>query len=286
VTEWRGTALGAEGRLLIAGLACDRARAVIASSLAEIERLERVFSLYRPDSELSRLNAAGRLEAPSHDFLVLARRALAYWRTTEGAFNPALQPLWRHLARHFAAHPHREPDRRTIARLLELADPGRIAVEAEAVILAPGMALTFNGIAQGYISDRIADLLAAEGLTEVLVDLGELRALPGRRWRIAVPGVDGLWPLAGRALATSAPAGTRFTADGRWHHLLDPQNGRPARAFASVTVAAASAAEADALSTAFAVSSPEKLHRLAQRFPGIEVAARQADGRRLAISSL
>jgi thiamine biosynthesis lipoprotein len=212
---------------------------------------------------------------------VLTGRALDYWRLTEGAFNPAVQPLWRHLAEHFAAHPSREPDPRRIARLLALADPRRITVTGGAITLAPGMALTFNGIAQGHVSDRVADLLRHEGLSDVLVELGEFRALPGRAWRIAGEDSQKAWSLADRALATSAPSGTRFTADGRWHHLLDPATGRSASGFASVTVAAPTATEADALSTALAVAPTGAAARIARRFPSIEVDAVLADDRSL-----
>jgi len=273
VSEWRGPVLGAEGRMLLAGMARRRAREAIAMTLAEVERLEAVFSLYRPGSELSRLNAAGRIDGPSHELRVLIGRSLGYWRKTDGAFNPAVQPLWSFLARHFAANPAAEPDARRLADLVRLADPALISLGAGRISLAPGMALTLNGIAQGFITDRVAELLRGAGFADVLVDLGEFRALPGRRWTIGIEGGGGSVDIADCGLATSASAGTRFTADGRWHHLIDPQSGRSASGFASVTVSAASAAEADALATAFAVAGPSALTRLAQRFPGIAVKA-------------
>ena len=284
VSEWRGTALGAEGRMLLAGMARQRAHEAIAMALAEIERLEAVFSLYRADSELSRLNASGRLDGPSHDMRILTGLAHSYWRLTDGAFNPAIQPVWSFLARHFAAHPATEPDASRLAELVRLADPRRISLDEDRIALAPGMALSFNGIAQGFITDRVADLLRRAGFTDVLVDLGEFRALPGRSWMIAFAGSDGNTRLANRALATSAPSGTGFTADGRWHHLLDPFSGHSAGGFRSVTVMAADACEADALATAFAVSSPEAVPRLAARFPAIDVVGLPASGGRLAIT--
>ncbi len=283
ISEWRGTALGAKGCILLAGMVRHRAREAIATALSEIERLEAVFSLYRTDSELSRLNASGHVDGPSHDMRVLTGLALSYWRRTDGAFNPAIQPLWSFLARHFAAQPTAEPDSMRLAELVGLADPRRISLEEDRIALAPGMALSFNGIAQGYITDRVAELLRRAGFTDVLVDLGEFRSLPGRPWTIAFADSNGSVDLANRALATSAPAGTRFTADGRWHHLLDPESGRSAGGFISVTVMAANAAEADALATAFAVSLPQAVPRLAARFPDIDVVALPAAGGRLVI---
>ena len=282
VSQWRGTALGAQGRLLLAGMARARSREAIAMALAEVERLEGIFSLYRPDSELSRLNAEGRIEGPSHDLRVLTGQALAWWRRSEGAFNPAIQPLWAFLARHFAASPAAEPDAARLAELLALADPRRVGLDDARITLAPGMALSFNGIAQGYITDRVAALLRQAGFADVLVDLGEFFALPGRSWPIATAGSDGTIDLASRALATSAAAGTLFSADGRWHHLIDPASGHSAGGFRSVTVAAASASDADALATAFAVAGPAAFGRLAARFPEVAVRAVLGDGRRLA----
>lgn len=97
--------------------------------------------------------------------------------------------------------------------------------------MAPGMALTLNGIAQGYIGDRVAALLEAEGLTDILIDTGEHRALG------QMPGGGG-WParlaqggaaLRNRALATSAPLGTVFDSEGRFGHILDPAPASPPR---------------------------------------------------------
>jgi FAD:protein FMN transferase len=116
------------------------------------------------------------------------------------------------------------------------------------------MALTLNGVAQGFIADKVADLLAAEGLTDILINTGEFRALG------QLPGAAG-WPvklttggevsLVSRALATSSPLGTFFDRDGTVGHILSPLDGMPAIAtWSSVSISAASAALADALSTA------------------------------------
>ncbi len=281
VSEWRGTALGADGRMLLAGMARARSREAIAMALAEVDRLEAVFSLYRPDSELSRLNAEGHIDGPSQDLRLLTGRALRYWMKTGGVFNPAVQPVWAFLARHFAVSPATEPDARRLAEVAGLANPARVSLGADQITLAPGMALTLNGIAQGYITDRVADLLREAGFADVLVDLGEFRALPGRRWTIGIEGEPENIDITDCALATSAAAGTRFTADGRWHHLIDPESGRSANGLRSVTVCAANACEADALATAFFIAGPTGFARLAGRFPGIAVKAIGADGSRL-----
>jgi thiamine biosynthesis lipoprotein len=171
-----------------------------------------------------------------------------------------VQPLWTTYAEAFAAG--RAPDGAALdaARgrvgweAVEVA-PGRVA------FARPGMALTLNGIAQGDIADRVTDLLEAEGLGDILVDTGELRALGGRPgggdWRVQLPEGRSTG-LRDRALATSAPLGTVFDAAGRVGHILDPRSGRPAPASGrSVTVTAPTAALADALSTALCVLEEE-----------------------------
>ncbi|MDO8883720.1 FAD:protein FMN transferase, partial [Pseudotabrizicola sp.] len=116
--------------------------------------------------------------------------------------------------------------------------------------LRPGMALTLNGIAQGYIADRVAALLADNDLSRALIDTGEMIALPDGSWPVQLAG-GGKLTLQNRALATSAPRGMTFGGDGVTSHIFDPATGRPVLSrWRSMTVSASSAAVADALSTA------------------------------------
>ena len=267
---WTGTALGADAEIRIAGQDRKMAEALVRRALAEIERLERVFSLYRPESELSRLNRDGVLDHPSQDFRLLLERSLELHQLTEGAFNVAIQPVWRFLARHFSVT-QSPPERADLSKLLQSCDAGQVSVSASRIALRPGMALTFNGIAQGYITDAVADLFRREGLGNMLIALGEIRALPGRAWAVAVEGRAESLRLSDGAVAQSAGRGTPFTADGRWHHLIDPASGASANAFAAVTVRAPSATLADALSTALFTTPLNRQQRIASRFAEVQV---------------
>jgi len=264
--EWRGRALGAAARLLLVHPDAAVARRVVGQCLDEVARLEGIFSLHRPDSELVRLNAAGRLRAPSHDLRIVLAEARRFAVLTDGAFDPSVQPLWRLYADHFARHPGDPagPDPRRIEAARAVVDYRGIEVESGLVALRrPGMAVTLNGIAQGYIADRVADLLRESGFDRVLVELGETVALAppasGRPWRVGVadPAVPGrlaaTFDLADRALASSSGLGTRFEPSGRHHHLFDPATGRSANRFLGVSVLAPRAVVADALSTALSV---------------------------------
>src|SRR5690606_26627387 len=93
----------------------------------------------------------------------------------------------------------------------------------------PGMALTLNGIAQGWAADRLADVAAGHGLTSVLIDTGEIVGT-GRDWQAGIAAADGRLVrqirLNGRALATSAPMGTRIGPAFDSSHILDPRGGQ------------------------------------------------------------
>ncbi|BCX17516.1 MAG: FAD:protein FMN transferase [Geminicoccaceae bacterium] len=263
VSRWQGVALGAPARIELHGIDLDRARRAIEASLEELARLEAVFSLFDPESALSRLNRDGVLRAPPLELVEVLGFARTLAILSEGAFDPTIQPLWRAVA-HGATRQERVAARRRVDwRKLEVS-PGAVA------LLRRGMAVTLDGIAQGYLTDRIAGLLRAHGVERVLVDLGELRALgphpEGRPWRIGRHGLPAV-ELADGALATSA-----VVVDGR-PRILDPRTGEPPADRAPVTVLAPEALSADGLSTALAVVGRGEAAGLLRAFPGARMLA-------------
>lgn len=288
---WRGTALGAPATLILHHPDRHVAEQAMSACLAEVERLEGQFSLYRPDSAISRLNRDGTLVAPSLDMLTLLEDSRAVSLASGGAFDITVQPLWRLYEHHFATHPGDSigPAVTALARVLPLVDERRMVISPERITLAAGMAITLNGIAQGYVTDRIADLLRAAGWSKVLINLGEIRALGARPdgvpWTIAIEhpaSVQCDLPdlhIADGAVATSSGTHTIFAADGRHHHLFDPRNGRSASTCAQVTVTASRATVADALSTALFVVPPEARRDLLGRYAGAKCLIVEKDGR-------
>lgn len=249
VYTWQGVALGARATLR---LAHPDAQAIAARVAADISRLEDIFSLYRPQSALSQVNRAGVLLAPPFELLECLSLAGAVHTASGGRFDPTVQPLWACYANASATGALPDEAARTKAHALTGWD--HVQFDASAITTGPGMSLTLNGIAQGYIADRVADLLSAEGLTDILIDTGEFRALgthpDGRAWPVKLA-AGGTVPLAARALATSAPLGTTFDENAQVGHILDPRTGRPVQPlWREITVSAKSAALADAVSTA------------------------------------
>jgi FAD:protein FMN transferase len=281
---WRGVAMGAMASMTLVHPDRGAAQRLIGRCVAEIDRLESIFSLYRPGSALVRLNRDGVLDHPPLELVELMSWVGALAEQSGGAFDPTVQPLFELYARHFAEpspDPAGPPPSR-IAETLKLIDHSRVEVTSNRIRLGrPGMGVTLNGIAQGYVTDRIAALLRQGGLTDMLLDLGELSAAgrhpEGRPWRagIADPAapVETLLsvelqeqPKGLPALATSGGYGTAFDALRRHHHLFDTKTGHSAARYASVTAAAPSALVADGLSTALCVMPSAKATRLLERY--------------------
>ncbi len=266
--RWQGMALGADSTLLIHHPDAAEANHLISLAIAEIERLEKIYSLMRPDSTLLRLNRELQLDNPPVELVALLRRARTWSEASDGAFDVTVQPLWDLYQNHFS-DPDASPDgppETLISKTRQLVDYRALEVDPERIRLnRPDMAITLNGIAQGDITDRVAELLKAEGLNNSLIDLGEMRALGAhpqqRPWRVGIkdPYADksllNQIDLTDRAIATSSVTGTVFDAFGRQHHLFDPNTGRPSRGMVSASVIARRAVDADACSTALLATS-------------------------------
>ncbi len=295
---WRGHALGAEGVLTLYVDDPHHAARLVDRVVGEIRRLEGIFSLYQPDSSLSVLNRLGRLDAPPPDLTRVLAEARRYSDASGGAFDVTVQPLWDLYAAHFArsgADPD-GPPHSDLERALDLVDYRQIRFDEQQVaLLRPEMAVTLNGIAQGYITDRVTELLKDAGLTSVLVELGETRATGahprGRPWRIGVrdPEVpDSFWrviELSDAAIATSAGTGTAFEETGRHHHIFDPRSGLSAGRYLSVSVRAATAIAADALSTTLSALHPERIREAIAVAGNVDVLALSRDGRLIQVTA-
>nr|WP_322997220.1 FAD:protein FMN transferase [Castellaniella sp.] len=190
LTTWHGIALGANAQMQLLHPDPRQAEQLIQLAIGEIHRLEQIFSLYRDDSALVRLNRTGQLDRPPADLCRLLSEACALAELTGGYFDPTVQPLWDWYVRQGLHPAAAQPD--TIRQALATVDYQAIDNRQDRIRLTrPGMAITLNGIAQGYITDRVTELLRANGLEHAMIDLGEARSLgrpdPSRPWR-ARPG--------------------------------------------------------------------------------------------------
>ena len=289
---WRGVALGAEAQIQLAHRDEKRAARVLKHCVAEINRLEDIFSLYRRDSALNRLNRDGQLLSPDMALVELVATALQISRETEGAFDVSVQPLWTLYAGHFSTPgaDHAGPGEKQIRQALERIGYQHIRLSTQRIALERrGMALTLNGIAQGFITDAISALLNQHGFFNVLVHLGETFGAgtkpDGTPWRAGIAATDGSGALLkkinlqNRALATSGGYGHMFAAGGQHHHLFDPHSGLSAQRYKSVSVIAPAATTADALSTAFTNMSLESIEKILTRRTDTFATIVRQDGR-------
>jgi FAD:protein FMN transferase len=284
LVEWRGTFLGAVATLRIHHTDLAAAEHLIEQAVGEARRLEAVFSLYQVDSVLCELNRRGLLIGPPVELLELLTLCDHFWKLTEGVFDPTVQALWQCYADHFADGDRtiEGPSKVELSAALEFVGWEKLQFNRDSIVLnRRGMGLTLNGIAQGYATDRVVELLRAGGIESSLADMGEIRALgstpEGRPWSVALEDPSGeviagrSIPIVNKAVATSGAVGFRFDEQGRCNHLFDPSTGACADPFRSLTVIADTAATADALSTAFALMDEKRIKSVLPRVVGAQV---------------
>ncbi|MFP7570531.1 FAD:protein FMN transferase [Marivita sp. S2033] len=274
--SWTGRAMGAEARLTISGAMSARdARAVFRAVEHELARLERVFSLYRSESQIVQLNDTGVLKFPAPELLDVLSLCGVLNDASGGAFDPTVQPLW--LGHAKATTQNRALSASEEAALRDAIGWKSLRFDASEVRFErSGGALTLNGVAQGYVSDRIAALLRARGLSDVLVDMGEISAGGQTGWPVGIATPQGAIveriTLSDRGLATSAPMGTLLAPERGLGHILDPRKTGDAL-HSLVSVSAPSAALADGLSTAFCLMPKPAITTALARFPDARVEA-------------
>jgi len=245
------------------------------AAVAQLQRIEGQMSLFDAGSALSRLNRDGRLApAPAElrELLVIAQAVAA---ASDGAFDVTVQPLWQAFAA--AQRAGRLPTPAEVARARQQVGWQGLEIDGSALRLhRPGMAVTLNGIAQGYAADRVREVLAAHGIEHALVDAGEFAPLGhsprGSAWTLGVADPRAEAQLLarlqadGRCVATSADNLTTFSADRRHHHIFDPRTGYSPTALSAVTVVAERGALADALTKVLFMARPAELPALAARW--------------------
>ena len=271
---WRGTMLGAVATMEIHHAERREAERLISVACAEARRLERLFSLYRDNSALVELNRTGILVDPAAEMVELLSISQNYSELTGGLFDVTVQPLWDLYAGHFSrqdADPG-GPSPAAVKAVLARIGWRRLAVSRDRIAMPRGMAVTLNGIAQGYVTDKVVELLRAHGITHSLVDMGETRAIGshpnGRPWEVGIadPGLpertQTVLPVVDRAVSTSGGYGFRFDPQGRFNHLFDPASGACGHFYRSVTTVGGTATAADALSTAFSLMDQKRIQAL------------------------
>jgi thiamine biosynthesis lipoprotein len=247
--------------------------------------VEREMNEWRPGSPLAAINeAAGRepVVVPEELF-ALIERGIEIGEMTGGAFDITWAALWG--VWDFKADEPRVPADQELEARLDLIDFHRVRIDEAAgtvYLPEPGMKIGLGGIAKGYALDRAAEALRGAGVTSFLISAGGqvlVRGMRGDRpWRVGIrdprstmKDYFAFLEVTDTSVSTSGDYERFFILDGvRYHHILDPRTGRPARGLLSATVICADATLADALSTAMMVMGRDRALALAESRDDVE----------------
>ena len=257
---------------------------IIIDAEQEIRRLENLLSVTVESSDISKLNAAAGKEALDMqiDTQVLLAKGKELGEKTGGAFDIAISPIVK--AWGFTEEEHHVPTQAELDALLPVTDPSDVILDAgKAYLQKEGMAVDLGGIAKGYTSDKVSELLKEKGVESAIVSLGGNvvgigRKPDGEKWEVALANpLDandycGLISIEDKAVVTSGGYQRFFEENGRkYHHIIDPATGYPAESgLLSVTIISESGTEADVLSTALFVMGLEDALEYWQKNGGFE----------------
>jgi thiamine biosynthesis lipoprotein len=262
------------------------AKKLFDDAIVEIKRVENLMTTWRPDSEVSRVNA-GAGKAPvkvGPETLLVIKEALHTSEISEGTFDitfEVLHGLWKFDE---DLDPHPPTDAQIKARLPLLGYKHVKVSDAEQTVYLDkeGVKISLGGIAKGYAVDRASKVLLDGGLTAFFVqaggDLYTHGTKPdGSEWQAGIRdprGKDGsffaMLPVSDHAFSTAGDYERSYVIDGkRYHHIIDPRTGHPATACRSVTIWAPTALQADGVDDAVFILGPDKGLKLVESLDGV-----------------
>jgi len=266
-------------------------RVLIQSVMDEMRRIDELMSTYKPDSELSRVNA-GASDSPvtvSTELVKLIGLALNYSVITHGAFDITYASA----GQYYDYRTGRKPDSKQLAEALPAISYQHVRLDAahsSVHFLQKGVRIDLGGIAKGYAVDRCIALLQAAGVNNALVSAGGDTRVIGRHWDH--PWVIGIRnprvhdaivtkiPLEDAAISTSGDYERYFEKDGiRYHHILNPVTGKSPHEIHSSSIIGGNATDTDALSTSVFVMGVEKGLALINSLPDTEAIIIDNQGR-------
>ncbi|MBI2470753.1 MAG: FAD:protein FMN transferase [Planctomycetes bacterium] len=273
----------------------------IEESLDEIERMDRIMSNYKKDSELSRLNKkAGKSPVPCiGELLDVIERSQYYSELSGGAFDITVSPivaLWGF----FREKGHVPPDKE-IEKVLPAVSYKNLVINKSNDPKKPATVFFKNtqtqielgAIGKGYAVDKALEIIRKFGINNACINLGGniyvLGVPPGKNaWKIGVQHprnrdeILGYLELKDEATATSGDYERFFEFNGkRYSHIINPRTGRPISGTIATTIVAPTGTEVDALSTIVFVLGHEKGLELVKRIPNVDamIASEEKDGK-------
>jgi len=269
----------------------EKAQPAVKAAFDRMSQIEKKLNRYDTKSEITRINkAAPRPAAVSDDTFRAVKLSLDYARLTEGKFDITVGPVVSLLN----FNKRKVPPKSKIMKAKRLVDWRLVELDnrRKSVALAKkGMRLDMGGVAKGFAADEAYKVLRKFGIKKGLIDTGSstLTFNPentSRKWRIGIrhPRQDSIlsvFEVSNRNVSTSGDYQQYFIKSGRrYHHIIDPQTGRPAKGLISVTIVTErTAAESDILSTAVFALGPEAGFKLVKSLKDTEAVLIDSRGR-------
>ena len=268
-----------------------KGEAAIDAVMADMQRIDALMSHYKPDSQISRINARAAEEPVVVDaeLFDLLKQALHFSVVTDGAFDITYASVGYLYDYKLHVKPTEEQIRTALPgvnwRHLHL-DEGKRTVRFE----RPGMRIDLGGIAKGYAVDHGIGILRSLGVQHAVVTAGgDTRIIGdrmGRPWLVAIRHPDDKSkivtriPLIDTAMSTSGDYERYFDEEGvRYHHIIDPHSGHSASKVRSATILGPTAAETDGLSKTAFVLGPQRALEIIDRMPQFDAVLVANDGR-------
>ena len=283
-------AIGTHVDITAIGTSRMQAEDAVTDAFELVNTYENLFTRYDHKSPVSELNEEGRLEHVSPELALMFKTCDFYHHETKGAFDITVKPcidLFKS-----CAEAGRHPTEEEIAQTVQHVGADKLHLKDNQLYIPEGMGITLDGVAPGFIADRVSELLFARGINHYLVNAGgEIRTfgkpLDGDSWRIAIQDPNhrnefpGFLALNHGAVSTSGNYEIFYGQDRIFHHIVDAKTGKSPTTNVSVTVTAPTATEADILSTALFVMSPQEALNYVSQHPAVACLIIDKDGNQI-----
>ena len=272
--SWNGTVLNTPAKIEIHSLNAKKNKKILSEVDMLVEKYDSIFNLQNVASEINKLNSTKKLLNPSFELLDVVQKSLLLSDITNGSFDITVQPLWDFYYAHYIIEQNKNPpNKRNLNNIVDLVNWKNVILNDNSIELINNASITLNGIAQGWITDEITDLLKSYDIENTLVDFGENYVLGlyenSRPWNILLQGPENITKvlsLSNSAIATSGGYGTIFEPSATYHHIFDAKTGLSANNFRAVSVLSDKAWLSDGISTSALSMKKKQLLNVSKRF--------------------
>lgn len=264
----------------------QKADDAITKVFAEVKRIDDLFTTYNEESPVSKINnSSDTILKIDEEIYYLLEVCDSVTKISDGCFDVSLDNLTR-VWGFYTDNPNLPTKTEIDSALMKSGWKNVKLIGNDTIIKKKNVGLNFGAIAKGYAVDKAIDILRTSGIESALVNAGGEIKVIGKNWRVGIQHPrDGRDVIAvvkpdNNSVATSGDYEQFFEVDGiRYHHILDPKSGYPAKGLRSVTIINQSNTFADALATAVFVMGKDKGMRLIENLSDTEAMIIDSEGK-------